>query len=126
MKPKRREARQRGQAAHIGRLSKQPERNDGTLDWPGDHFRYLTITGIVLIAICTVIIYGQIVRLPPIDYEDPFYLVRSPFVHTNPAFFRLFAVWNEPYFANFHPVTTTTWLMDRAFADKSKPFDGLP
>jgi protein O-mannosyl-transferase len=42
------------------------------------------------------------------------------------AFSSLSAVWTEPYFANFHPVTTITWLVDRALADKSKPFDGRP
>ena len=47
-------------------------------------------------------------------------------MNVSAAFSRLGAVWSEPYFANFHPVTTTTWLMDRALADKSKPFDALP
>ena len=39
--------------------------------WPGEHFRYLTVFGIALIALCTAIIYKQTVRVPPIDYEDP-------------------------------------------------------
>jgi hypothetical protein len=69
---------------------------------------------------------GQTVRVPPIDYEDPFYLVHSPHVRVSVSFSYLSAAWTEPYFANFHPVTTTTWLMDRALADKNKPFDGLP
>jgi hypothetical protein len=69
---------------------------------------------------------GQTVRVPPIDYEDPFYLVHSPHVRVSVSFSHLSAAWTEPYFANFHPVTTTTWLMDRALADKNKPFDGLP
>ena len=64
--------------------------------------------------------------VPAIDYEDPFYLVHSPYVHVTPAFSRLSTVWTEPYFANFHPVTTTTWRIDRALADKNKPFDSLP
>ena len=126
MKPKRRREPQRGQAAQITWLPKHPQKSAATATWPGDHFRYLTVIGIALIALCTVIIYGQTVRVPPIDYEDPFYLVHSPYVHADAAFSRLSAVWSEPYFANFHPVTTTTWLMDRALADKSKPFDGLP
>ena len=53
-------------------------------------------------------------------------MVHNPYVNVPVAFSRLGAVWSEPYFANFHPVTTTTWLVDRALADKSKPFDGLP
>jgi len=36
------------------------------------------------------------------------------------------AVWSEPYFANFHPGPPLLGLVDRALADKSKPFDGLP
>jgi tetratricopeptide (TPR) repeat protein len=94
--------------------------------WPGEQSRTLTVVGVALIALCTVIIYGQTVPVPPIDYEDPFYLVHSPYVHVSAAFAGLRSVWNEPYFANFHPVTTTTWLFDRALADKSKPFDGIP
>ena len=75
---------------------------------------------------CTVFIYVQTVQVPPIDYEDSYYLVHNPYVNLTSAFSRFGAVWNEPYFANFHPVTTTTWLVDRALADKSVPFDGLP
>ena len=94
--------------------------------WPGDESRYLTVVGIALLLLSTIIIYGQTIRVPPIDYEDSFYLVHSPYVRVNAAFSRLDAVWNEPYFANFHPVTTSTWLIDRAYADKKKPFDGVP
>lgn len=94
--------------------------------WPGEHDRFLIVIGIALIVLCTILIYGQTVSVPPIDYEDPFYLVHSPYVHISSAFSSLSSVWNEPYFANFHPVTTTTWLFDRALADKSKPFDGVP
>jgi tetratricopeptide (TPR) repeat protein len=63
---------------------------------------------------------------PPIDYEDPLYLVHSPYVEASGPFSKLMGVWNEPYFANFHPVTTTTWLVDRAFGTNSTTFDGLP
>jgi hypothetical protein len=87
---------------------------------------FLTVTGVAIILFCTGIIYGQTIKVPAIDYEDPFYLVRSPYVHVSPAFSRLGAVWTEPYFANFHPATTTTWLVDRALADKTKAFDSLP
>jgi len=106
--------------------AKHPEKGADTRSWPGDQFPYLPVIGIALIALCTMIIYGQTVQVPPIDYEDPFYLAHSPYVHVSAAFSGLSAVWTEPYFANFHPVTTTTWLLDRALADKSKPFDGLP
>jgi tetratricopeptide (TPR) repeat protein len=84
------------------------------------------LTGAILIALCTAAIYGQVLSVPPLDYEDSFYLVHSPYVHVSNALSRLGPVWNEPYFANFHPVTTSTWLVDRALADKSKPFDDRP
>jgi len=95
-------------------------------DWPGEHRRYISIVGIFLIALCTVIIYSQTILVPPIDYEDPFYLVHSPYVRVPAPFSRLGSVWDEPYFANFHPVTTTSWLVDRSLADKGGPFDALP
>jgi tetratricopeptide (TPR) repeat protein len=126
MKRKRRRDFQKKGVARFAELPKHPEKSTESRGWPGEHFRYLWIVGIALIVLCTGIIYGQTVRVPPIDYEDPFYLVHSPYVHVNPSFSRLSAIWTEPYFANFHPVTTTTWLMDRALADKTKPFDGLP
>lgn len=95
-------------------------------EWLYEKPRYLTLIGIALIVLCTVVIYGQTFRLPTIDYEDSFYLVHSPYVRVSAAFSRMDAVWNEPYFANFHPVTTTTWLIDRALADKNQAFDALP
>ena len=94
--------------------------------WPGEHLRYLTIIGIALIALATLLIYAQTVRVPTIDYEDSHYLLDNPYVNVNAPFSRLGAVWNEPYFGLFHPVTTTTWLLDRAWADKHQPFDALP
>ena len=126
MKRKRRREFQKQVAARCAELPNHSEKSAEALNWPGEQLGYLWLIGIALIALCTVIIYGQTVRVPPIDYEDPFYLVHSPYVHVSASFSRLSAVWTEPYFANFHPVTTTTWLMDRALADKSQPFDGLP
>ncbi len=126
MKRKRRRELQKEGTARSTDSQKHSEKSAEARRWPGEEFRYLWLIGIALIALCTVIIYGQTVRVPPIDYEDPFYLVHSPYVRVSVSFSRLSAVWTEPYFANFHPVTTTTWLMDRALADKSKPFDGLP
>jgi len=123
MKQKRRREFPKEGAARFAKLSAHPQ----APSWPAERFRLLPlIGGIALIALCTVIIYGQTVRVPPIDYEDPFYLVHSPYVDVSAAFTGLGAVWNEPYFANFHPVTTTTWLLDRVLADKSKPFDDRP
>src|SRR5258708_447388 len=126
MKRKRRRELQKEGTARSTDSQKHSEKSAEARRWPGEEFRYLWLIGIALIALCTVIIYGQTVRVPPIDYEDPFYLVHSPYVHVRVAFSRLSAAWTEPYFANFHPVTTTTWVLDRALADKSKPFDGLP
>jgi tetratricopeptide (TPR) repeat protein len=126
MKRKRRREIKKGPPVQIATPVERRERIAVLSGWPGEHSRYLTVIGIALIALCTVIIYGQTVPVPPIDYEDPFYLVHSPYVHVSAAFAGMRSVWNEPYFANFHPVTTTTWLFDRALADKSKPFDGIP
>jgi hypothetical protein len=92
----------------------------------GGRSRALTVTGGILVVLCTAAIYWETVSVPPLDYEDSFYLVHSPYVHVSNAFTRLGPVWNEPYFANFHPVTTSTWLLDRALADKSRPFDDRP
>jgi hypothetical protein len=125
MKRKRGREFQKEAARFVG-SQRHSEKSAEAQGWPGEHFRNLWLIGIALIALCTVIIYGQTVRVPPIDYEDSFYLAHSPYVHVSASFSRLSAVWTEPYFANFHPVTTTTWLMDRALADKNKPFDGLP
>ena len=94
--------------------------------WPLENSRVLMAWGVVLIALCTAMIYGQTVRVPPIDYDDHFYLTNSPYVNVSSPFSRLGAVWDEPYFANFHPVATTTWLLDRELSDKSQPFDGVP
>ena len=132
MTRKRRRELQRQEAARAAKLSKHPQKHetqtaaDAPASWPGEHARYLWIVGIALITFCIAIIYGQTIRVPPIGYEDPFYLLNSPYVHASPAFSQLSAVWTEPYFANFHPVTTTTWLLDRALSDQSQPFDGLP
>jgi tetratricopeptide (TPR) repeat protein len=113
-------------AAAIAGMSRQREKNAEVSNWPGERFRYLTAIGIALIVLLTLIIYAQTVQVPTIDYEDSYYLLHSPYVNVAAAFSRLSATWSEPYFANFHPVTTTTWLIDRALADKSKPFDALP
>jgi tetratricopeptide (TPR) repeat protein len=126
MKRKRRREFQKTKAAPSADLEKHSEKSAQGRAWLAERFRWLWLVGIILIALCTAIIYGQTVRVPPIGYEDPFYLVNSPYVHVNPAFSRLNAAWNEPYFANFHPVTTTTWLIDRALADNKRPFDGMP
>src|SRR5262249_13465392 len=87
---------------------------------------YITIVAAVLVILWIIGIYWQTVPVPTINYEDPFYLVNSSYVRSTSPLSRLGAVWNEPYFANFHPLTTTTWLLDRELADKSKPFDALP
>src|SRR5258708_34053433 len=117
MKRKRRRELQKEGTARSAGAQKRSEKSPGARRWPGEEFRYLWLIGIALIALCTVIIYGQTVRVPPIDYEAPFYLVHSPYVRVSVSFSRLSAVCTEPYFANLHPVTPTTWLMDRALAD---------
>jgi tetratricopeptide (TPR) repeat protein len=126
MKRRRRRKFQEERAVRAAEVPRQREQSAEASSWPGERFRYLAVIGFALIALCTVIIYAQTIRVPTIDYEDSFYLLRNPYVNVTPAFSGLGAVWSEPYFANFHPVTTTTWLIDRALADKSKPFDAWP
>jgi tetratricopeptide (TPR) repeat protein len=122
MRQKRRETRRERSA----RLAATPKAAEKFAADEVEPRRYLTVIGVAIILAAIVIIYGQTIRVPTIDYEDSFYLVRSNYVNVTPAFSRLNAVWNEPYFANFHPVTTTTWLIDRAFGDRSKLFDSEP
>ena len=122
MKRKPRETR-RERSVRLAESTKFAERNanDGQAERP-----YATVIAVVMILTGILAIYGQTIKIPAINYEDTFYLIRSPYVNASPVFSRLNAVWNEPYFANFHPVTTTTWLIDRALADKTKPFDSMP
>jgi len=91
---------------------------------PLERSRILIAGGAVLIALCTWIIYGQTIGVSPIVYDDYFYLTASPYVAVSSPLSRLGPTWDEPYFANFHPVTTTTWLLDREFSGKGEPFDG--
>jgi len=122
MKRKRHETR-RERSARLSESTEFPEKNanDGQAERP-----YATVIAVVMLLTGILAIYAQTIRVPAIDYEDSFYLIRSAYVNASPAFSRLNAVWNEPYFANFHPVTTTTWLIDRAMADKTKSFDSIP
>jgi len=120
MTHKRRESRKE-RSARLSELRENEPKSNGSA-----RQRYVTVIGVAIVLLCTLVIYAQTVNVPTIDYEDPFYLLRSAYVNVSSPFSRLGAVWTEPYFANFHPVTTTTWLVDRAFADKKKPFDSLP
>ena len=122
MKRKRHETR-RERGARLSEPPRVAEKNSnaGPAERP-----YGTVVGVLLILISLISIYGQTIRVPAIDYEDSFYLIRSAYVNSSPASSRLNAVWSEPYFANFHPVTTTTWLIDRALGDKNKSFDSRP
>ena len=95
-------------------------------DWPGEHSRRVLFLGAALIVLCTLAIYSQTLAVPPLEYDDSFHLVHSPYVNVAHPFSLLGAVWNEPYFGFFDPVTTTSWMLDRALADKSKPFDAVP
>lgn len=108
------------------RPSVGPESKPAELARPRRHAKLFHIVRIALIAICTFIIYGQTIHVPAIGYEDPFYLAHSPYVAVNIPFSASGAVWTEPYFANFHPVTTTTWLVDRALANKKDAFSATP
>jgi tetratricopeptide (TPR) repeat protein len=79
-----------------------------------------------LIALLTLVIYGQTLSVPALDYEDSYYLIRNPYVNVQRPMTRLGAIWTEPFFANFHPVTTSTWVLDRILADKGQSFDARP
>jgi tetratricopeptide (TPR) repeat protein len=110
----------------VERRAEREEKKTVTHGWLGEHSQLIPIVGVLLIALCTVIIYGQTLRVAPLDYEDPYYLLHNPYLQGKTIFSGLSAIWDEPYFANFHPVTTTTWRIDRAVADKTVPFDSLP
>src|SRR5437879_2686382 len=95
-------------------------------NWPGEGSRYLVPVGVGLIVLLTLIIYGTTLPLAPIEFDDPFYLIRNPYVNVANPFSMLGPVWTTPYFGFFNPVTTTSWLLDRALADQTKPFDTRP
>jgi hypothetical protein len=62
----------------------------------------------------------------PLAYDDPFYMSRNPYVNVANPFSRPGEAWTSPYFGFFTPVTTSSWLLDRAMADKTLPFDARP
>ena len=111
-------------------LEKKPERPIAPEipepGWPGGHSRRILFLGAALIVLLTLVIYSQTLAVPPLDFDDSFHLVHSPYVNVAHPFVLLGAVWDEPYFGFFDPVTTTSWMLDRALADKSKPFDAVP
>jgi tetratricopeptide (TPR) repeat protein len=94
--------------------------------WPGGRSRRVLFAGAALIVLCTLAIYFQTLAVPPLEYDDSFHLVHSPYVNVAHPFSVIGAVWDEPYFGFFDPVTTTSWVLDRALADQSKPFDAVP
>ena len=94
--------------------------------WPGGHSRRVLFLGAALIVLSTLAIYSQTFAVPPLDFDDSFHLIHSPYVNVAHPFSLVGAVWDEPYFGFFDPVTTTSWMLDRALADKSKPFDAVP
>jgi hypothetical protein len=94
--------------------------------WPGEGSRYLIAAGVGLIVLLTACIYAQTLPVPPLAHDDPFYMSRNPYVNVANPFSRLGEVWTTPYFGFFTPVTTTSWLLDRAMADKTLPFDARP
>ena len=95
-------------------------------NWPGEGSRYLVPIGVGLIVLLTLSIYGQTLPVGPMEFDDSFYLVRNPYVNGADPFSMLGPVWTAPYFGFFNPVTTTSWLLDRALADKTRPFDARP
>ena len=111
MKRERRQKFQQAKAAQVVGVTKQEEKRAEAPSWPGEQLRYLPVFGMALIVLGTILIYAQTIRVPAIDYEDSYYLLRNPYVNVAAPFSRLGEVWNEPYFANFHPVTTATWLI---------------
>ena len=126
MNRKRRREFEKSRSVRLADLPKDHEKSTRLLGWLGEQSHYVPFCGVAFIILCVVAIYGQTVRVPPINYEDPVYLVHSPYINAYAAFSGLSSVWNEPYFANFHPVTTTTWLFDSVFADKRRAFDAVP
>ena len=96
------------------------------IHWPGEDSRYPAILGAGLVVVLTLVVYGQTLATPTMEFDDSFYLVRNPYVNVANPFSMLGAVWTAPYFGFFNPVTTTSWVLDRALADKSQPFDAGP
>jgi tetratricopeptide (TPR) repeat protein len=122
-KPRRKQEENITRAAAPAKLAVQetPRHN-----WPGEGSRFLALIGAGLIVLLTLIVYGQTLAAPTMEFDDSFYLVRNPYVNGAHPFSMLGAVWTAPYFGFFNPVTTTSWLLDRALADKTQPFDARP
>jgi tetratricopeptide (TPR) repeat protein len=111
-------------------LEKKPERPVASEvpepAWPGEHSRRVILLGAALIVLLTLGIYSQSLAFPTLEFDDSFHLVHSPYVNVAHPFTLVGTVWDQPYFGFFDPVTTTSWMVDRVLADKSKPFDAVP
>ena len=86
MKRKQRREIKKGPSIQLPNPAERDESTPGLPGCPGEQSRYFTVIDIALMALGTVIICGQMVPVPPIDYEDPLYLVHSPYVHVSAAF----------------------------------------
>src|SRR5436309_3813304 len=70
-------------------------------NWPGEGSRYLVPVGVGLIVLLTLIIYGTTLPLAPIEFDDPFYLIRNPYVNVANPFGCATNLLVEP--ARYHP-----------------------
>jgi len=94
MKQSRRRRRQQKRPVQPARSQSNFRIDPAAAGWPGERSRFLSIGGIVLIALCTIAIYTQTLHVPPINYEDYYYLTHSPYVSGSEPFSSLRAVWS--------------------------------
>ena len=74
MKRGRRRKSQEDRSVRVAAVSRQPEKSAEAVKLAGRAVSLSTVFGIALIVLFTVIIYGQTLRVPTIDYEDSYYL----------------------------------------------------
>ena len=122
----RKQRRKQEETLHRAAAAKEPARETSTHDWHGETSRLLVPIGLGLIALLTLLIYSHSLSTPTMEFDDVFYLLRNPYVNVAHPFSMLGPVWTAPYFGFFNPVTTTSWLFDRALAGQTQPFDFHP
>ena len=66
-------------------LEKKPERPIAPEipepGWPGGHSWRVLFLGAALIVLLTLVIYSQTLAVPPLDFDDSFHLVHSPYIN---------------------------------------------
>jgi len=65
------------------------------------------------LALLTALVYARSLAVPVHDWDDYVYLFRDTRLE-HPSMANLWRILTEPFFANFHPLTTLTYAFDRA------------